>query len=122
MKRTITSFSSIFTRSPTTSLLARLSTTSNRTPYHPSNIAQELPDTFPSPFPGGAVGTDLPVFNGIHANGDWNLFIVDDTGNDAGSLTGWVLQFQIDPVPEPSTWFIGMVGFAAFFARRFLHR
>jgi len=46
-------------------------------------------DTFPAPAPSGALtGTTLSAFNGINANGTWSLYLVDDNGNNAGSISG----------------------------------
>ena len=64
-----------------------------------------MPDTFPAPAPGGEHGAALSVFNGIDPNGAWNLYIVDDDGNDYGSIGGgWSLDFTIasPTVGQPS--------------------
>jgi subtilisin-like proprotein convertase family protein len=88
---------------------------------HPGNHGAQN-DAFPAPYPGTAFDTDLSVFNGISPNGEWKLFINDDSPGGAGSLNSWVMQFQLDVVPEPSTWIFGVVGFAVFFARRLFRR
>jgi hypothetical protein len=79
--------------------------------YRPTNDptlpedCTQLPDTFPAPAPAGEHGAALSVFNGIDPNGTWNLFIVDDDGNDYGSIGGgWSLDFTIasPTVGQPS--------------------
>jgi subtilisin-like proprotein convertase family protein len=52
-------------------------------------------DTFPAPAPSGAItGAKLSVFNGSDPNGVWQLFLVDDNGNNAGSIDGWNISLQ----------------------------
>jgi subtilisin-like proprotein convertase family protein len=59
--------------------------------YLPTDISPG--DTFPAPAPGTPpTGTTLATFNGINPNGVWSLYLVDDNGNNAGSIsTGWGL-------------------------------
>jgi subtilisin-like proprotein convertase family protein len=46
-------------------------------------------ETFPGPAPsGGPIGRTLSSFNGSVANGTWKLFVVDDSGNNVGNITG----------------------------------
>ncbi|HET9494973.1 MAG TPA: kelch repeat-containing protein, partial [Chloroflexia bacterium] len=45
-------------------------------------------DTFPSPAPAPPYGSSLSVFDGTPANGNWNLFVVDDLGGDSGQIAG----------------------------------
>jgi subtilisin-like proprotein convertase family protein len=62
-------------------------------------------DVFPAPAPAGPYGAALSVFNGIDPNGTWNLYVVDDEGNDYGSIGGgWSLDFTIatPTVGQPS--------------------
>jgi hypothetical protein len=62
-------------------------------------------DAFPAPAPAGPYGAALSVFNGIDPNGTWNLYVVDDEGNDFGSIgAGWSLDFTIasPTVGQPS--------------------
>lgn len=49
-------------------------------------------DVFPLPAPIGPYAAVLSAFNGKEANGDWLLFIVDDSLEDGGRLdSGWSL-------------------------------
>ncbi|HEX7176093.1 MAG TPA: proprotein convertase P-domain-containing protein, partial [Pyrinomonadaceae bacterium] len=51
-------------------------------------------DIFPAPAPAGPYPDPqlLSVFNGVNPNGTWSLYVVDDAGTDAGSITGgWEL-------------------------------
>lgn len=65
--------------------------------YKPTNF--EAADAFPAPAPAGApTGNTLGVLNGTDANGTWKLFLVDDSGNNAGSINGgWSLDVQTSP-------------------------
>jgi subtilisin-like proprotein convertase family protein len=56
-------------------------------------------DSFPSPAPAGPYGTQLSVFDGTDPNGTWSLYVLDDTISDAGSITGWSLDFSTPSVP-----------------------
>jgi subtilisin-like proprotein convertase family protein len=49
----------------------------------------EAGDAYPAPAPaGGQTGRFLSVFNGMDPNGTWSLYLVDDTGANAGSISG----------------------------------
>lgn len=55
--------------------------------YRPTDF--EPNDTFPPPAPGGGpTGRTLSSLNGTNANGTWSLYVVDDAGNNAGSISG----------------------------------
>ena len=50
-------------------------------------------DDFPPPAPPAPRNSTLAAFNGINPNGNWRLFAVDDTGQDAGIIaSGWSLS------------------------------
>ncbi|HEX8369205.1 MAG TPA: hypothetical protein VF604_11745, partial [Pyrinomonadaceae bacterium] len=65
--------------------------------YKPTNF--ETADNFPAPAPSGApTGNKLSALNGSEPNGAWQLFLVDDNGNNAGSISGgWSLSLQTSP-------------------------
>lgn len=58
----------------------------------------QVPSSFPAPAPEGPYGTSLSVFNGTNPNGTWQLYIIDDTTRDTGSITGWSLDISTTPV------------------------
>ena len=64
-------------------------------------------DPFPAPADGGSYTTDMLDFNGGTANGDWKLFILDDSPGDIGLLeNGWSLNLttlqQMNTIPTVS--------------------
>lgn len=61
--------------------------------FRPSNF--DTTDSFPAPAPAAPFGTSLAVFQKLDPNGDWNLFVVDDSNNEGGSLAnGWALTIE----------------------------
>jgi subtilisin-like proprotein convertase family protein len=69
--------------------------------YRPSNSGTQ--DTFPAPAPPAPYQSAIPlgqagftsVFSNSNPNGTWSLYIVDDTGIDAGSIAGgWTLTLR----------------------------
>jgi uncharacterized repeat protein (TIGR01451 family) len=59
--------------------------------YQPSIFGG--PVTFPAPAPAKPYGTALTSVNGRDPNGDWSLFVYDDSNGDPGSIaTGWTLN------------------------------
>jgi subtilisin-like proprotein convertase family protein len=62
--------------------------------YRPTNYGGAT-DTFPPNAP-QSYSSSLAVFNNTDPNGDWSLFVVDDSGTDVGSIAGgWTLEFTI---------------------------
>jgi (2Fe-2S) ferredoxin/subtilisin-like proprotein convertase family protein len=62
--------------------------------FKPTNFDET--DTFPSPAPqGDLTGSTLGAFYGTNPNGTWSLYVVDDNGNNAGTISGgWNLDLQ----------------------------
>ncbi len=60
--------------------------------FRPTNVGSG--DTFPAPAPVTApTGSSLGVFNGTNPNGTWSMYLVDDNGNNTGSIAnGWALS------------------------------
>jgi CSLREA domain-containing protein len=78
---------------------------SDTAPLRPANYAAQdasgITDIFPSPGPGTLVmePADFDAFNGINPNGDWSLYVVDDSNGDSGSiLGGWTLVLTVPTV------------------------
>ncbi|MEP7211517.1 MAG: M36 family metallopeptidase [Acidobacteriota bacterium] len=70
--------------------------------YRPTNVgagdvfAAPAPSNPASPAPAG-IASFASVFSGAQVNGDWKLYIVDDTGGDGGTISGgWKLT--VDPI------------------------
>ncbi len=71
--------------------------------FKPTNIGGG--DVFPQPAPTDApTATALAAFNGINPNGAWNLYLVDDTSGNAGTLSGgWGLAINTSTTACPLT-------------------
>jgi len=70
-----------------------------RRTVRPTNF--EITDLLPSPVPAGPFAGIMTAFNGKDANGDWKLFIFDDTPDDGGKLwDGWALTLTTLPVVD----------------------
>jgi subtilisin-like proprotein convertase family protein len=57
------------------------------------------PARFPAPAPDSPYGTSLSVFNNTDPNGDWKLYVIDDSAIHIGSITSWSLDISTTPVP-----------------------
>ena len=68
--------------------------------YVPNQLA--FGDAMPAPAPADDGVSGLATFNGNTANGNWQLYIVDDLAGDTGSLQGWSLSISTDPLPTAS--------------------
>ncbi len=65
----------------------------NGTSYRPANYAAPDPDVFGAPAPAGPYFTSMSAFKGIDPNGQWHLFVRDDTTGDFGAISnGWSLN------------------------------
>ncbi len=67
------------------------------------NGAGIFTDTFPAPFPAPNTLTeapaDLSVFHQTDPNGQWKLYVVDDAGQDSGSISGgWTLFVTVPAI------------------------
>ena len=71
--------------------------------YRPTDVQQET-DFFPSPAPLTpylAGSAQLSNFNGFSPNGEWRLFITDDSQSQSGSISGgWSLEITMGPIPQ----------------------
>jgi len=84
--------------------------------YRPANYAGlGTADTFPPPAPPiPYTNTALSVFNDLSPNGNWSLFVVDDTSLGSGSIAGWSLSIQTsDPVSPSAGLFVADLSVAA---------
>jgi subtilisin-like proprotein convertase family protein len=66
--------------------------------FKPTNSASSLgTDIFPMPAPAPSGNVALSVFNASNPNGTWQLFVVDDSGGDGGSMAGgWSLEITAE--------------------------
>jgi Bacterial Ig-like domain len=59
---------------------------------------------FPAPAPAPSYADNLSVFDGTDPNGTWDLYVVDDTGQDVGQIArGWDLFITTDGPPPDTT-------------------
>jgi subtilisin-like proprotein convertase family protein len=57
------------------------------------------PASFPLDAPEGPYGSKLSVFNNTNPNGEWKLYVIDDSAVHTGSITSWSLDITTTPVP-----------------------
>jgi subtilisin-like proprotein convertase family protein len=61
--------------------------------YQPFNYGTG--DVWDAPAPVPAANSLLSVFDGVDANGTWNLWGDDDVGGDLGAVTDWCIDFTV---------------------------
>jgi uncharacterized repeat protein (TIGR01451 family) len=76
--------------------------------YKPTDF--EPGDNFPPPAPVGPVASTLSAFNGANPNGNWSLYVVDDSAGDAGNISGgWTLAITtISPISPALNLVVGV--------------
>jgi len=70
--------------------------------FKPTRQFPTLSFELPAPAPAGSSSApaSLSVFNGTDPNGTWNLFVVDESSPDSGTISrGW--SMEVTTVPEP---------------------
>ncbi|MBP6001897.1 MAG: VCBS repeat-containing protein [Pyrinomonadaceae bacterium] len=74
--------------------------------YLPFDFSSGESDLFqpPAPLPPHLTFTDsLDSFNGFSPNGEWRLFVVDDSQVNSGSIAGgWSIEITMVPTPPPA--------------------
>lgn len=72
--------------------------------YRPSNWYDSSSDSMPSPAPSGPYAETMSVFDGVDPNGDWALYIVDDSSGRSGVVAGgWSLAIATENAPALAT-------------------
>ncbi len=72
--------------------------------FKPLNISSEFFDTFLNPAPLRPYGNSgLSDFENFSPNGEWRLYVVDDSQNNSGSISGgWSLDITTAPAQPPT--------------------
>lgn len=87
------------------SALGTINTTPTSGTYKPTGFYDDVTDFFSAPAPltpYHAGDSFLSNFNGFNPNGEWRLFVTDDTQNNAGAISGgWSLDITTVPNPPP---------------------
>jgi subtilisin-like proprotein convertase family protein len=87
--------------------------------FQPTRQFPTLSFDFPSPAPAGSSSAPaaLSIFNGTDPNGNWNLFVVDESSPDSGTISlGW--SMDVTTVPEPGTVGLAALGLGCFAVTR----
>jgi MYXO-CTERM domain-containing protein len=91
--------------------------------FRPTRQFPTLSFDFPSPAPAGSSSAPatLSLFNGTDPNGNWSLFVVDESSPDSGTISGgWGME--ITTVPEPGSLAMAALGLGCFAAIRIRRR
>jgi subtilisin-like proprotein convertase family protein len=91
--------------------------------FRPTRQFPTLSFDFPSPAPAGSSSAPaaLSLFNGTDPNGNWRLFVVDESTPDSGTISGgWGME--ITTVPEPGSVAMAALGLGCFAAVRMRRR
>src|SRR5206468_7522551 len=68
--------------------------------YKPHDYGTSV--TLPPPAPARPYSATLHDFAGLSPNGDWKLYVFDDTFSEAGVINnGWILVLKTSPVISP---------------------
>ena len=71
--------------------------------FKPTDVEEvDYPDNF-DPAPAPTADTSLSLFDGTDPNGTWRLYVMDDAGQDLGTLAGWSLDIETDAVAPTGT-------------------
>jgi hypothetical protein len=69
----------------------------------PTNIGDPALDVFSGGGPAGPFNNKLAALAGGSPNGNWNLFLIDDTPDGFGfEMGGWALHLDVNPPPPPA--------------------
>ena len=76
------------------------------------NYPNQVP--FPAPGPGLNFDFDFSAWLNENPEGEWRLFVVDAFNVNSGTIArGWGLRFEVDVVPEPTSFGLGLLGMSA---------